>query len=145
MAVRKAGYKAGEEIDSKCTKCKMVLAHTIVAMVGDTIKQVKCNTCGGVHAYRPPPSASEATAKKRRADKKATPEKGGAPVTDYDAATRGKNLASAKPYSMQMPLERDDVIAHDKFGTGVVTDIKEDNKAYVVFPDGPRTLVYNRA
>ena len=72
MVLRRTGYTAGDEVDSKCTKCKLILAHTIVAMVGDQIARVKCNTCGGEHAYRPPPSASEATAKRRRAERKAS-------------------------------------------------------------------------
>ena len=37
--------KTGGEVDCFCTRCKMVLAHTILAMVGDRPARVKCNTC----------------------------------------------------------------------------------------------------
>lgn len=147
MVIRKTGYKAGDEVDSKCTKCKMVLAHTIVAMVGDQIARVKCNTCSGEHAYRPPPSASEATAKKRRAERKsAAIEKLGARSTpeDYDALIKGRDLSKPTSYGKNMELERHDVIKHTKFGVGMVTELKEGLKAHVAFPEGGRVLIYGR-
>src|SRR5437867_11032714 len=101
----RTGYKAGDEVDSKCTKCKMVLAHVIVAMVGDQIARVKCNTCNGEHAYRPPPSASEATAKKRRAERKTSNIErmgGRAAASDYDVLTKGKDLTKTQPYAPSM-------------------------------------------
>jgi hypothetical protein len=144
----RTGYKAGDEVDSKCTKCKMVLAHTIVAMVGDAIARVKCNTCGGEHAYRPPPSASEATAKKRRAERKSSNiERIGtrASASDYEVLMKGKDAGAAQPYKPTMTLNREDLISHPKFGVGLVTEIKEGHKAHVAFPDGGRILIYGRA
>lgn len=147
MALRRTGYQAGDEVDSKCTKCKLILAHTIVAMVGDQIARVKCNTCGGEHAYRPPPSASEATAKRRRAERKASNVDklaGKATAAEYDALTKGKDLTSPVKYSMDMELSPDDVIEHPRFGVGLVVDLKEGKKAHVAFPEGGRILVYGR-
>ena len=141
MALRRGGYKAGDEVDSKCTKCKMMLAHTIVAMVGDAIARVKCNTCGGEHAYRPPPSASEATAKRRRAERKAGDKSAPAAAGDYQGLVKGRDLSSAAAYSPSMELSRNDVIKHPKFGVGLVTELREGNKA---FPEGGRILVYGR-
>ncbi len=51
---------AGETVESRCTKCRSVLNHTIVAMVDGKIVKVKCNTCGGTHNYYPPVSAPAA-------------------------------------------------------------------------------------
>ena len=147
MVLRRTGYQAGDEVDSKCTKCKLILAHTIVAMVGDQIARVKCNTCGGEHAYRPPPSASEATAKRRRAERKASSlDKLGGKVTaaEYDLLTKGKDLSTPIKYSMNMELELEQVIEHPKFGVGLVVDLKEGKKAHVAFPEGGRILVYGR-
>ncbi|MCK6545975.1 hypothetical protein L6R52_08905 [Myxococcota bacterium] len=144
----RTGYKAGDEVDSKCTKCKMVLAHTIVAMVGDAIARVKCNTCNGEHAYRAPLSASEATAKKRRAERKTGPNDRGAgkaSPSDYEILMKGKDVASAQPYAPTMALTRDDVVQHPKFGMGVVTEIRDGSKAHIAFPDGGRILVFGRA
>jgi hypothetical protein len=147
MALRKASYKAGDEVESKCTKCKLVLAHTIVAMVGDAIARVKCNTCGGEHTYRAPPSASEATAKRRRAERKTSAsEKAGGVSTasEYDGLMRGRDSASAPTYSPSMTLQADELISHPKFGIGLVTEVKEGQKAHVAFPDGGRILVFGR-
>ena len=41
MAVR-----VGSNVDSWCGKCKLMLAHTVEAMVGAQPKRVNCNTCG---------------------------------------------------------------------------------------------------
>ena len=147
MTLRRTGYKAGDEVDSKCTKCKLILAHTIVAMVGDQIARVKCNTCAGEHAYRPPPSASEATAKKRRAERKASAASSlgvRSASTDYDSLTNGFDLTKPESYSMTMELKRHAVIEHPRFGVGLVTELKEGNKAHVAFPDGGRVLVHGR-
>jgi hypothetical protein len=143
----RTGFKAGDEVDSKCTKCKMVLAHTIVALVGDAIARVKCNTCGGEHAYRPPPSASEATAKKRRAERKSSNiERMGAraSASEYESLTKGKDLTKAEQYTPTMKLSRDDVVQHPKFGVGLVTEIREGLKAHVAFPEGGRILIFGR-
>ncbi|MFZ4440354.1 MAG: hypothetical protein ACOYOS_18175, partial [Syntrophales bacterium] len=45
---------AGDFIDSQCTKCKILTNHTIVAIEGGKVAQVKCNTCGGEHNYHAP-------------------------------------------------------------------------------------------
>lgn len=147
MALRNIGYNAGDEVDSKCTKCKMVLAHVIVAMVGDQIARVKCNTCNGEHAYRPPPSASEATAKRRRAERKAAVADatvGEVKAEDYERLIQGHDLSKAAKYSMKAPLTHNDVIDHSKFGVGLVVEMREGNKVQVAFPDGGKVLVHSR-
>lgn len=44
--------RVGGEVDAACTKCKMLLGHTILAMVGSRIARVRCNTCQGEHNFR---------------------------------------------------------------------------------------------
>jgi len=147
MKLRKTGYSAGDEVDSNCTKCKMVLAHVIVAMVGDQIARVKCNTCGGEHAYRPPPTASEATAKRRRAERKAAMAEATTSIMtadDYESVVKGHDLSKAAKYSIKAPLTHNDVVDHPKFGIGVVVEVREGNKVQVAFPDGGRVLAHSR-
>lgn len=143
------------ELDAKCPpSCKNrkatgidVQPHTIVAMVGAKVARVKCNICEAEHAYRAPPTASEATAKKRRAERKAalstidieTPT-----ADEYESLAKDKDLKAAVAYNIKVALQRDDVIKHPKFGTGIVVALKEGNKATVAFPDGGRTLVHSR-
>src|SRR5436190_4368870 len=64
--------KLGGNIDSWCGKCKLVLAHTIEAMVGDKPARVHCNTCGSQHSYKPNPPGT-ATRKSAPRDPAAGP------------------------------------------------------------------------
>jgi hypothetical protein len=124
----------------------MVLAHTIVAMVGDQIARVRCNTCNGEHVYRAPLSASEATAQKRRAERKGSAESAPAKSTpsEFEVLTKGKDLSRPSKYSPATKLALNDVIDHPSFGIGLVTELREGHKAHVAFSDGGRILVHSR-
>lgn len=140
--------KVGDDIDSKCLpSCGpgLVLAHTIVAMDGDKIVKVKCNTCNKTHTYRSPDSASEATAAKRKNARKKREEAAAAASVDFEALAKNVDLTQAEQYSIKNSLDVHQVVEHPKFGTGIVFSLKEDRKAEVVFRDGPRLLVHSRA
>lgn len=117
-------------------------------MVGDVVKKVQCNTCKKEHSYKAPDSPSEATAAKRRAERKkaqndaahrlATPE-------EYERICKSVDLTQATKYSMKMDLDVQQVVDHPKFGLGVVTEIRDGGKAAVAFPDGGKVLVYGRS
>ena len=152
MSARKTSYAAGDEVDAKCSKCKIdgvgdVVAHTVIAMKGAKIARVRCNTCNAEHAYRAPPTASEATAAKRRAERKTTKT---APITpkttptEFEVIAADKDLNNAQKYSIKMELKLNDIVDHPKFGVGVVTEIREHQKAHVAFSDGGRVLIYAR-
>ena len=49
MATRKLA--AGDCIEARCTRCRALMNHTIVAMVGEKVIRVECNTCRGMHNY----------------------------------------------------------------------------------------------
>ena len=42
----------GRDIDSYCTKCKLILEHIVVAMTGGVVVKVKCKTCGSTHRFK---------------------------------------------------------------------------------------------
>lgn len=139
--------KVGDDVDSKCLpKCGpgLVLAHTVVAMDGDKIVKVKCNTCNKTHAYRSPDSASEATAAKRKSARKKREEAANASMVDFEALAAEVDLGSAERYSIKKVLDVRQVVEHPKFGTGIVFALKEDGKAEIVFRDGPRVLIHGR-
>lgn len=140
--------KVGDEIDAKCLpSCGpgLVLGHTVVAMDGDRIVKVKCNTCTKTHTYRSPDSASEATAAKRKVARKKREEAAAAAAVDFDVLCQKVDLSTASKYSIKSNLEVHQVVEHPKFGTGIVFALKEDGKAEVVFRDGPRVLIHGRA
>ncbi len=138
----------GRDVDTWCTKCKADLAHLILAMVGNTPAKVKCNTCGSEHKYRL--SKAEA-AKKPATRKKATTSRRLLPKKDAETMARerferlvgNRDVATATAYSPRLAAEKGLMVAHTKFGNGVIDEIMG-TKAVVVFEDGPRTLVVNR-
>jgi len=44
--------RLGDVIDDYCTRCRLIMNHGVVGMVGDQVRKVRCNTCLSEHAYR---------------------------------------------------------------------------------------------
>jgi len=133
--------EVGSDIEAYCTKCRMDLTHVVVAKYEDEVRRVQCNTCGGVHNYRPPKGDADddgpepASGKKKSTTKK----------INWEDLTAKKDLNAAKPYTFDMALKENEVIAHSTFGPGVVTEIIAPTKAEVVFQDQKRILIFNRS
>lgn len=50
--------RLGDDIDDFCVKCKRVMNHAVVSLVGEEPAKVRCRTCHSDHDYRhelPPP------------------------------------------------------------------------------------------
>ena len=137
--------KLGSNIDSWCGKCKLVLAHTIEAMVRDKPARVHCNTCKSQHSYRP--NAPSKTGRQGRP--RATGDAAAAAPTKvrlgkYQSLLKAKNTVAAKLYSPKDKYEQGDVLDHPTFGRGVATNIKDATKIEVLFESGSKTLVHGR-
>lgn len=132
----------GHDIDAYCISCKMMLAHTVIAKVGDVVKRVKCNTCNKEHVYRS--SASKSTRKKSTTAKKASKPRARAIATQFNNLLDGRSVEDALVYSPKMELVLSDLIAHPNFGLGVVSQIKGSGKAEVVFPEQIKVLIFGR-
>lgn len=134
----------GSEVDAYCTKCKLVLAHTVMAIEGAKPRRVKCNTCSGEHNFRPSKPVPKAAAAKgaKAAKTKKSPAK-------RTRQTWGEIMqeASARPrksYSMSGSYGEGDWIEHRTFGLGCVQSFVAPNKIIVRFADTTKTLVCNR-
>lgn len=134
-----ASHKVGGEVDAFCTKCKMTLAHTILAMVGTKVARVRCNTCMGEHAYRGAPGS----ASKPRASKPRGPSKEEKIIIGWEQRLAGKDLASAPKYSPQETFAVDQVLNHPTFGIGIVSAVRGD-KVEVAFKGDTKTLIHGR-
>src|SRR5881397_4083919 len=44
--------RLGDVIDDYCPKCRLIMNHGVVGMVGDEVKKVRCNTCLSEHQFR---------------------------------------------------------------------------------------------
>lgn len=145
-----ATARTGGDVDAWCGKCNLLLAHTIEAMVGGTIKRVHCNTCGSQHAYRAhAPGQGGSTPRAPRAPKERAPSSkkagaGAVRASDYENFMKGRDAADARRYSPKSRFHAGEVIEHPKFGKGVATALKDGDKIEILFPDGPRTLIHGR-
>jgi len=138
---------AGQEIDSRCLKCKDVTNHTIIAMAEGKIAKVECNTCGGKHMYRPPKPAAKAKNPAGRSTEKAAPQAkkvtqaAKKSVEIFNSLINGRNLSDAIPYTMTSLLMMDNMVEHSHFGMGIVTATIPPNKVEMTFESGTRILV----
>lgn len=141
------GHKVGGEVDAYCTKCRMMLGHTIVAMVGDRIARVRCNTCMGDHAFKANPPGTKA--EKARGEGTVRPRAQAAPrakveTLPFEALFEGRNAGEARRYSPKERYAEGDVLEHPTFGLGLVTAVRQD-KIDATFRQGPKTLIHGLA
>jgi hypothetical protein len=134
---------AGKEIVCYCTKCKMDLAHVIIAMKGDRVVRVKCKTCQGDHAYK----ASKGVNDPAKAPKaKAPGKKASAPkVAVEEEWTRLMRENSGKPlrdYGADQSFSIGDRLKHPVFGEGVVTKQIFPKKLEICFSMDLKVLIH---
>lgn len=139
-------YAAGKEALSYCSKCKLKLAHTIMAMKdADTIGKVMCNTCKSIHAFKDPDAKEKETTKTGAVKKTRKPR-----VSKADQALMHweKSVAFVEteraPYSPKKSFVTGDLISHTKFGDGIVESTLESDKIEVLFQAGMKILIHNK-
>jgi hypothetical protein len=146
--------KAGGEVDSWCTKCKLVLNHRIIAMVGPNPVRVECSTCGSHHNFRaraPGEKAPAAGGGTRTVVGSSGPRSTRMTVSKaaqaalerekmWEKAIAGKAVSEFRQYRVSETFAEGDLVRHTKFGDGVVTRILDPKKVEVLFKDEPRTL-----
>jgi hypothetical protein len=128
----------GKNIDGWCTRCKLVLTHTIEAVANGKITRVHCNTCGGSHAHRagvPRARVASARVAKKEPDKR---------VSQYQALVRGRTEGASRPYSTATRFAVGELVSHATFGLGVVTGERDTIKIDILFADGPKVLLHSR-
>ena len=137
---------AGDDIDSRCLKCKHVTNHTIAAMVGNKVVKVQCNVCRALHNYRPVQVEKKATVR-RSGEKSGQPGKTGGISRESKAENNfrellgGRDPLAALEYAMTVSFADDDLVSHPVFGIGLVTRMIPPNKIEVVFKEGSKVLI----
>jgi hypothetical protein len=133
----------GADVEAYCTKCRMVLAHAVVAMEGTKPRRVRCNTCNGEHNYRAAkPVAKAASKKSDKPPKKATTKR---TRQSWDEVMQEASAKPHKRYSMSGSFGEGDWIEHATFGLGCVQTFVAPNKITVRFADTTRMLVCNHS
>lgn len=136
---------AGDNIEAQCTKCRKVLNHTIVAMVGERVARVECNTCHGVHNYireKTPASPSPRPAAGRKASDsaKAKKEPGRAEREEWQSLCSAVGDKTAHLYDMGGRYRANDLVEHPVFGVGIVLRMAGPQKMEVFFESGRKLL-----
>ncbi len=148
MTTRK--LSAGDIIEARCTKCREVLNHRIVAMIEEKVVRVECNTCNGVHNYHAPPAAKAPKVPRAAAAGKARVSTAAPRASKKDPAEIEReewaslnptfDLAKALPYDMNGRFPAKRLILHPQFGLGIVKAVIIPNKMQVLFKDGIKLL-----
>src|SRR5450755_4050780 len=105
--------RVGGDVDSFCGKCKFVLAHTVLAMVGKTVARVRCNTCGTDHAFRKAPGTAGVPAVRSTT-------RSAKVVVGFAAQIEARGAGTARAYSPRATFKVDELIDHPTFGLGIV-------------------------
>jgi uncharacterized Zn finger protein len=124
-----------------CKKCGVERYHVVVAHTATGGAKVKCEVCGASSTFKlaKPKKAAVAGAKKKAPKTKAP-----------DFAAMWSELKTqigterVVPYNMKTRFSLANAIEHPKFGIGFVTSATPE-KIEVVFQEGGRALVHNRA
>ena len=146
--------KAGGEVDSWCTKCRLFLNHRIIAMVGSKPARVECSTCSSHHNYRgaapgEQPETSARSNAKRVGTSPSTPRTRGPTKAEQERLSReqswekaiaGRGVNEFKSYNVGANFKEGDLLRHKKFGDGLVTRVIDAHKVEVLFRDEAKTL-----
>ncbi len=145
-ALRVAG-----EVDSWCTRCRLVLNHRIVSMKAGKPYQAECLTCRTTHLWRPtvpgekaPPVSASTPPARTRAGAASARTSRVSPAArieqQWAKATLGRDVKDFTAYNVGGTFQEGELLRHKKFGDGVVTRVIDAHKVEVLFRDETRTL-----
>jgi hypothetical protein len=135
---------AGDCIEARCTRCRAQMNHTIVAMVGEKVIRVECNTCRGSHNYHVEKTvtgpAAGAARTRDAAPRKGRKDPGAAEREEWESLSQAMEPEKALPYDMNGKYRVNNPVAHPVFGLGIVKLLIPPNKMQVLFRDGIKLL-----
>jgi hypothetical protein len=136
------------EVDSWCTRCRLVLNHRIVSLKDGRPHQVECLTCRAQHLWRPHqpgdkgppvngadrarPTSGQAVARGRQPTARREQQ--------WEKAIAGRGVNEFKAYNVAATFKDGDLVRHKKFGDGIVTRVIDAHKVEVLFRDEERVL-----
>jgi len=137
---------AGDIVDARCTRCRTVTNHTIVAMVGTEPARVLCNTCGSEHKFhaprqeRAPREKATSTSAPKTSTGRGRAAKANADLKEWQSLQESADLGNAKTYAMDALFKVDDIVQHPTFGLGFVKVLCKPDKMEILFEDGRKLL-----
>ncbi|WP_294555943.1 hypothetical protein [uncultured Mailhella sp.] len=162
-----SSFVTGQIIEARCTRCKDVTGHVVMACLDGVPVKVECRACGSVHKYVAPEvharprgeravrvqgghnrvEAGDATVKaeKRAAAPRPTREQQQMSRRMEENEQRWNSLVAGRAavpaaYSMNGTFAVDSLVDHPVFGTGAVLELFPPDKMDVMFKDGVKRL-----
>jgi len=123
----------GDPIESRCTKCRRITNHIIVALTEDQPAKVQCCTCSGQHNYRPAVARKKPVAR-RTVDPRIAEQK------EWLQLQPGIESKMAIDYSMTTSFKVGSVMKHPRFGLGIVQVTLGPQKIEVLFEEGKKKM-----
>jgi hypothetical protein len=137
--------KVGGEVDAYCTRCELMLAHTIHALMAGRPVKVECNTCHAVHRYRSPPGgARPPAARGGNAARSGAAAREKPAVEGFEELLGHRDASKAQPYTPRKRFAVDDVVDHAVFGRGFVSGVRDGDKVEITFRGDVKILVHGR-
>ena len=148
----------GTDVDVKCGRCKLVLAHIVLSTVNGLPVRVQCNTCRSERPYRAPkaePLPREPREKAAPKEKTPRPDRvvarfssqmapGAQTASPWATLSQGRE-ESARPYSPAEIYTPGELLSHPKFALGYVQARTAPGKISVLFQSGAKVLIDSRS
>lgn len=126
-------YAAGDPIEARCTKCRKITNHIIVAVADEVPVKVECNTCKGQHKYRKP-AVRKTPVARRTVNPKLAEQK------EWEKLRPTFEDKPAIAYTMETAFKAGSVMNHPVFGLGLVQKSIGSGKVEVLFADGLKKM-----
>ena len=165
-----SSFVTGQIIEARCSRCKDITGHVVMACLSGVPVKVECRACGSVHKYVAPEAKSshktekpvlvkaghkrteavDATIKAGH-ERKAASSAAGTRAAQQASRKQEENeqrwnnaiariVSSSVPYTMQGTFDVDTLIEHPVFGMGVVVELLPPDKMDVLFREGVKRL-----
>ncbi len=141
MSDTSADRLVGQEIETKCGKCKAETLHTITSVKDGKIAKVMCNICNSYHIYR---AKKEKVVKVKATGTKTTrtTRRGRMSWDNLMLEVQEKEVSD---YTTGGDFREIRAIRHKTFGVGVITKVHNAYRIEVVFKEGTKLLGQNIA
>ena len=162
-----SSFVTGQIIEARCSRCKDITGHVVMACLDGMPVKVECRACGSVHKYVAPEAqarpkvektvrvkaghnraeAVDATvrAEKRAAAPRPSREQQQLARRAEENENRWNSLVAGRaatpvPYSMNGTFAVNTLVDHPVFGTGAVVELLPPDKVDVMFKEGVKRL-----
>jgi hypothetical protein len=160
----------GQRVEARCTRCRDVTGHVVVALADGRVVKVQCCACGSTHRYYPPPrppalpgaerplrvrSGEERTEAAREQRKPEPREKPGTGRQSREKQQEARLRAEMErqwrdalartpavplPYAMDGRFPLGGLVSHPVFGVGMVLALTPPDKMEILFREGVKAL-----